>query len=69
MVCKTFEELRETVREKVRQEQGSLRAVARETGISPTHLNQFKSGKRNLRFETLDKMAGHYGVKYTLKNH
>ena len=69
MICKTIEELRETLRNRLGESEGSLRAVARKTGISPTHLNQFKNGKRNLKFELLDVLAAHFGVKYTLKNH
>ena len=68
-ICKTVEAIVDAVRAKMEDSEESLRSAARETGISPTHLSQFKNNKRNLKFENLQELADHYGVKYTLKNH
>ena len=72
MICKSLDELQEVLREKLKETQsgaGSVRSVSRETGISSSHLNNFKEGNRNFSFENLDKLATYYSVKYTLKNH
>ncbi|MBX7057938.1 MAG: helix-turn-helix transcriptional regulator [Leptospirales bacterium] len=46
----------------------SLLQVSLTTGISKTHLTNFKNGKRNLSFQNLDQLARHLGVRYSLRN-
>jgi len=69
MICKTIDELREEIRRKLKETDQSARALAASSGVSSTHLNNFKLEKRSLTFENLDRLAGVLGVKYNLKNY
>jgi plasmid maintenance system antidote protein VapI len=41
---------------------GSLRAVARATGVQPASLVRFVSGRQSLRLDMADRLAAHFGV-------
>jgi len=66
--ARTLEELEERIRNRLQETDQSLRGIAAETGISPTHLINFKNSKRNLSFPNLHILAQHFGIKYNLKN-
>jgi transcriptional regulator with XRE-family HTH domain len=42
---------------------GSLRSVAKATGLSAASLSRFASGKRSLRLDLADKLAAHFGIE------
>lgn len=66
--ARSLEELEEKIREKLRETEQPLHVIAAESGISKTHLTNFKNKKRNLSFPNLHILADYFGVKYILKN-
>ena len=64
----SLEHLEQELREQLRTADTSLRAISEATGISKTHLANFKNAIRNLSFQNLDTLASYFGVRYLLKN-
>ncbi len=67
-VAHNINDLETIIREQIATASVSIREISRQTGISKTHLSNFKNGERNLSFQNLDFLATYLGVKYTLKN-
>lgn len=67
-VFHTFGTLETEIRQQFMEAKVSVREVSRQTGISKSHLVNFKNGERKLSFQNLDTLAGYFGVKYSLKN-
>lgn len=63
-----YDQLEQEIRERFQNSDLSLRAVETETGISKTHLANFKNAKRNLSFQNLNELAKYFKVRYIIKN-
>jgi len=66
--ARSLEELEEKIRQKLQEAEQPLHVIASESGISKTHLTNFKNSKRNLSFQNLHILAEYFGVKYIIKN-
>jgi len=64
----SLENLEQELRERLCTADASLRTISEATGISKTHLANFKNEIRNLSFQNLDTLASYFGVRYVLKN-
>jgi len=63
-----LEDLEAELRQNLKTADASLRTISEATGISKTHLANFKNEIRNLSFQNLDTLASYFGVRYVLKN-
>ncbi len=66
--ARSYDALEEKVRSALGQSEMPVRKLADQTGISKTHLANFKNEKRKLSFQNLDTLARYFGIRYMLKN-
>lgn len=64
-----YDALQVVLREQLRHSEQSVRAIETETGISKTHLANFKNEKRNLSFPNLNALAQHFKIRYVIRNY
>ena len=67
-VVEGYDSLEAEIRLRLRDSEASLRSIETETGISKTHLANFKNLKRNLSFQNLNELAKYFKVRFIIKN-